>query len=86
MTNTTSPDSSDANGAVLVTGGAGYIASHTVRALRARPEVGSAKVGAVGYCMGGRLAYLAAATAGVDASAPFYGGGIHMQLQRAAVR
>ena len=58
--------------------------AHTVRALRARPEVGSAKVGAVGYCMGGRLAYLAAATAGVDASAPFYGGGIHMQLQRAA--
>ena len=34
MTNTTSPDSSDANGAVLVTGGAGYIGSHTVRALR----------------------------------------------------
>lgn len=53
-------------------------------ALRARPEVGGAKVGAIGYCMGGRMAYLAAATAGVDAAAPFYGGGIHQQLERAA--
>jgi carboxymethylenebutenolidase len=34
--------------------------------------------------MGGRLAYLAAATAGVDAAAPFYGGGIHQQLERVA--
>jgi carboxymethylenebutenolidase len=55
-----------------------------VKALRARPEVGGAKVGALGYCMGGRLAYLAAATAGVDAAAPFYGGGIHGLLDRAA--
>lgn len=53
-------------------------------ALRARPEVGGGKVGAVGYCMGGRIAYLAAATAGIDAAAPFYGGGIHLQLERAA--
>jgi carboxymethylenebutenolidase len=53
-------------------------------ALRARPEVGGGKVGAVGYCMGGRMAYLAAATAGIDAAAPFYGGGIHLQLDRAA--
>ena len=56
----------------------------TVQTLRARPEVGGGKVGAVGYCMGGRLSYLAAATAGVDAAAPFYGGGIHLQLERAA--
>ena len=53
-------------------------------ALRARPEVGGAKVGAIGYCMGGRMAYLAAATAGIDAAAPFYGGGIHQQLERVA--
>lgn len=53
-------------------------------ALRARPEVGGAKVGAIGYCMGGRMAYLAAATAGIDAATPFYGGGIHQQLERAA--
>ena len=38
----------------------------------------------MGYCMGGRLAYLAAATAGVDAAVAYYGGGIHDQLERAA--
>ena len=54
-----------------------------VAALRARPEV-QGRVGTFGYCMGGRLAYLAAATAGVDAAVAFYGGGIHAQLDRAA--
>ena len=54
------------------------------RVLRARPEVGGAKVGAIGYCMGGRMAWFAAATAGVDAAVPFYGGGIHAHLDRAA--
>lgn len=56
----------------------------TVAALRARPEAQGGKVGAIGYCMGGRLAYLAAATAGVDAAVAYYGGGIHDQLDRAA--
>ena len=60
----------------------------SVKALRARPEVAGvgsgAKVGAFGYCMGGRLAYLAAATTDVDAAVAFYGGGIHLQLERAA--
>ena len=51
--------------------------------LRARPEV-TTRVGSFGYCMGGRLAYLAAATAGVDAAVAFYGGGIHGQLERVA--
>jgi carboxymethylenebutenolidase len=55
-----------------------------VRVLRARAEVGTSKVGTVGYCMGGRMAWLAAATAGVDAAVPYYGGGIHMNLQHAA--
>ena len=55
----------------------------TVAALRARPET-VGKVGALGYCMGGRLAYIAAATAGVDAASSFYGGGIQDQLDRAA--
>ena len=55
-----------------------------VAALRALPEVGASKVGAIGYCMGGRLAYLAAATTDVDAAVPFYGGGIHSLLDRAA--
>ncbi len=56
----------------------------SVAALRARPEVGTGKVGAIGYCMGGRLAFLAAATAGVDAAIAYYGGGIHDNLDRAA--
>jgi carboxymethylenebutenolidase len=54
-----------------------------VAALRARPEVGDRKVGAIGYCMGGRLAFLAAAIAGVDAAVAYYGGGIHDQLDKA---
>jgi carboxymethylenebutenolidase len=56
----------------------------SVAALRDRPEVAGAKVGSIGYCMGGRLAYLAAATAGVDAAVAYYGGGIQGQLDRAA--
>lgn len=66
----------------------------SVACLRARPEVvtaataagaaGPAKVGSFGYCMGGRLAYLAAATTDIDAAVAFYGGGIHLQLERAA--
>jgi len=55
-----------------------------VAALRARPEVNGGKVGAIGYCMGGRLAFLAAATAGVDAAVAYYGGGIQDQLDKAA--
>jgi len=56
----------------------------SVAALRSRPEVSTGKVGAIGYCMGGRLAYFAAATAGVDAAVCYYGGGIHDNLDRAA--
>ena len=61
-----------------------------VAALRARPELAAgtgntpAKVGAIGYCMGGRLAYTAAALAGVDAAVAYYGGGIAGQLGLAA--
>jgi carboxymethylenebutenolidase len=56
----------------------------SVAALRARPEVAGAKVGSIGYCLGGRLAYLSAASAGVDAAVAYYGGGIQGQLDRAA--
>lgn len=56
----------------------------SLAALRARPEAAGAKVGAIGYCMGGRLAYLAASATDIDAAAPFYGGGIQTQLERAA--
>jgi carboxymethylenebutenolidase len=55
----------------------------TVAALRARAEV-TCKVAALGYCMGGRLAYQAAATQKIDAAVAFYGGGIHGDLGRAA--
>ena len=58
--------------------------SATVAALRARPETAGARIGAFGYCMGGRLAYLAAATTAIDAAVAFYGGGIQGQLDRAA--
>jgi carboxymethylenebutenolidase len=51
-------------------------------ALRALPEV-TGKVAAIGYCFGGRLAYLAAAAGSVDAAIAYYGGGIHMHLDKA---
>jgi carboxymethylenebutenolidase len=54
-----------------------------LRTLRERPEVGQRRVGTFGYCMGGRLAYVAAATAGVDAAVAYYGGGIQDQLDLA---
>jgi len=56
----------------------------SVQALRARPEVQGRGIGAVGYCMGGRLAYVAAATAGVDAAVAYYGGGIQDMPELAA--
>jgi carboxymethylenebutenolidase len=54
----------------------------SLAALRARPEC-SGRIGTFGYCLGGRMAYLAAATQALDAAACFYGGGIHDQLERA---
>jgi len=51
-----------------------------VKALRARPEVGARRVGAIGYCMGGRLAFNAAALTDIDAAVAYYGGGIQDQL------
>lgn len=38
-----------------------------------RREEGVAKVGLVGYCMGGRIAYLTAARTDIDASVGYYG-------------
>ncbi len=55
----------------------------SVAALRSRPEV-KGKVGALGYCMGGRLAYFAAAGTEVACAVSFYGGAIHDNLDRAA--
>lgn len=42
----------------------------------ARAKVSGGKVGAVGYCLGGRLAYMAAARTDIDASVGYYGVGI----------
>ena len=50
-----------------------------VKALRGRPEV-VGKVGALGFCLGGKLAYLAAARSGVDVAVGYYGVGIEGSL------
>jgi carboxymethylenebutenolidase len=42
----------------------------------ARAEAGGGKVGAVGYCLGGRLAFMAAARTDVNASTSYYGVGL----------
>ena len=42
----------------------------------ARAGVGGRKVGVVGYCLGGRLAFMAAARTDADASVGYYGVGI----------
>lgn len=46
----------------------------TVRAARAR--IGGGKVGCVGYCLGGRLAFMTSARTDVDATVGYYGVGI----------
>lgn len=50
--------------------------------LRASPAC-NGRIGALGYCMGGRLAFVAAARCGVDAAVAYYGGGIATQLDLA---
>lgn len=50
--------------------------------LRALPEV-AGKIGAVGFCFGGQLAYLMAARGMVDAAVAYYGGGIQNKLDEA---
>lgn len=50
-----------------------------VDALRSRPEV-SGKIATLGFCMGGQLAYRAAATGKPDAAVAYYGGGIQNNL------
>ena len=44
--------------------------------LKTRKEANAAKLGAIGFCIGGHVAYLAAATQPIAAAASFYGGGI----------
>jgi carboxymethylenebutenolidase len=47
----------------------------TIRAARARIG-GTGKVGAVGYCLGGRLAFMTAARTDIDASVGYYAVGV----------
>lgn len=49
----------------------------------ARAEVEGGKVGCVGYCLGGRLAYMTAARTDVDASVGYYAVGIPDLLREA---
>ncbi|MEX0605812.1 MAG: dienelactone hydrolase family protein [Marinobacter sp.] len=52
------------------------------KTLRQRPEC-DGEIAAIGYCMGGILAYLSALEAGVDRAACFYPGGIAGHLDKA---
>lgn len=51
----------------------------TVDYARALPE-STGKVGVLGFCLGGKLAYLAAARCGVDCAVGYYGVGIEQSL------
>jgi len=55
----------------------------TIDTLRERPGVGG-KVGAVGYCLGGQLAYLTATRTNIDAAVGYYGVSIQDRLGEAA--
>jgi carboxymethylenebutenolidase len=54
----------------------------TVKAMRAMPQV-AGKIGALGFCLGGRLAYLATARSGVDCAVGYYGVTIDQYLGEA---
>jgi carboxymethylenebutenolidase len=51
----------------------------TIRALRAMPEC-NGKIGALGFCLGGMLAYLTAARCNIDVAVSYYGVGIETRL------
>lgn len=54
-----------------------------ITTLRARAEVPARQVGVVGYCLGGKLAYLAACRTDCDAAVGYYGVGIETALDEA---
>ena len=49
----------------------------------ARSEIGGGKVGAVGYCLGGKLAYMTAARTDSDATVGYYAVGVDEMLDEA---
>lgn len=51
--------------------------------LRARKDVAGGKVGVLGFCLGGKLAYLAACRTDADVSVGYYGVGIDAALDEA---
>lgn len=56
----------------------------TITGLRARPEVAGQGVGVLGFCLGGKLAYLAACRTDADVAVGYYGVGIEAALGEAA--
>lgn len=54
-----------------------------LNALRQRPEVTDGKAGVLGFCLGGKLAYLAACRTDADAVVGYYGVGIEAALDEA---
>lgn len=53
-----------------------------LKVLRARPEC-KGKVGALGFCLGGKLAYLTAARTDIDCAVSYYGVGIDADIAEA---
>jgi carboxymethylenebutenolidase len=51
--------------------------------LRSRPEV-TGKIASVGFCLGGTLSFLTAATTDIDAAVSYYAGGVDKQLDKVA--
>jgi carboxymethylenebutenolidase len=59
--------------------------SAAISHLQSQPFVRADRIGITGFCMGGRISFLAASTLpAIKAAAPFYGGGIGGLLDRAA--
>ena len=56
-----------------------------ITALRQRPEVQQKKVGVLGFCLGGKLAYLAACRTDADVAVGYYGVGIDAALDEACL-
>jgi carboxymethylenebutenolidase len=54
-----------------------------LNALRQRPDVADGKAGVLGFCLGGKLAYLAACRTDTDAAVGYYGVGIEAALDEA---
>lgn len=54
-----------------------------IDALKGRPSVREDRIGMTGFCMGGRMTFLAACNLPIQAAAPFYGGGIGGLLDQA---